>query len=246
MTYFLAPEPLTTGITVVLEGPEARHLLESRRIRPGERFALQDPAGRRFWAELVQAGRRTAHARVLEPAPVPPPPPVAVRLWVGAVKEKAAEWIVQKATELAAAELHFFPARYSPISPDELHAPRTLERWKRIALEACKQCDRQFPLAIALQPRLDALLAARPDKGVAWLLDAGGGAPERSPMAVTAGVTVLVGPEGGLAEEERLAALRGGFVAVALGPLTLRTETAVLAACAVALQVQSGGRRNGG
>lgn len=239
MTYFLAPGELAAGMTVELEGAEARHLLESRRIRPGERFALQDPAGRRFWAELLQAHRRTAHARVLGPAPVPPPPPVAVRLWVGAPKEKAAEWIVQKATELAAAELHVFPARYSPISRDDLHAPRTLERWKRIALEACKQCDRQFPPAIALQPHLDALLAARQDKGVAWLMEAGGGAPQRSPLAATAGVTVLVGPEGGLAEEERQAALRAGFAAVTLGPLTLRTETAALAACAVAMQAGS-------
>jgi 16S rRNA (uracil1498-N3)-methyltransferase len=234
MTYFLAPGDLAEGATAVLEGDEARHLLQSRRIKAGERFALQDPAGRRFWAEVIESDRRTARVRILAPAPVPPPPPVAVRLWVAAVKDKAAEWIVQKATELAVAEVHVFSAAYSPLSPDELAAPRTAQRWQRIAVEACKQCDRQYPPAIAAWPSLGALLAARPERGAAWLLDAGGGAPLRPALAQA--VTILAGPEGGLEQAERRAALDAGFAPVSLGPLTLRTETAALAGCAVALQ----------
>jgi len=240
MSYFLAPRALAEGETAVLEGEEARHLLQSRRIKAGERFALQDPAGRRFWAEVVQAGRGSAHVRILAPAPIPPAPGIAVRLWVAAVKDKAAEWIVQKATELAVAEVHAFSATHSPLSPQELSAPRTLERWQRIAVEACKQCDRQFPPPIAVWPSLEALLAGRPERGAAWLLDAGGTLPPRPPRAAAAGITVLVGPEGGLTEMERKTAIAAGFMPVALGPLTLRTETAAIAGCAVALAVGAG------
>jgi len=80
------------------------------------------------------------------------------------------------------------------------------------------------------------MLASRQDAGLAWVLDSEGEPPPHSPVAVSAGTTVLVGPEGGLSEEELAAALGAGFARVKLGPLILRTETAAIAGSAVALQ----------
>jgi len=74
MTYFLHEAPLREGETVELAGEEARHLLASRRMRPGERFALQGPDGARFEGELLEGGKGRARARILGPVAVPPPP----------------------------------------------------------------------------------------------------------------------------------------------------------------------------
>lgn len=238
MTYFLAPGELSEGASLVLQGEEAQHLLKARRMRAGERFALQDARGRRFWAELVgpeavQSERRGVRVQVLGAAPIPTLPDPPVRLWLASVKDKAAELVVQKATELGVAELHVFTARLSTVAHAELAAPRTQERWARIALEACKQCDRQAPPPLRVWPNLAALLAAGLPVGSGWLLDRDGTPPSASSGPGT-GITVLVGPEGGLTEDEIAAACAAGFARVRLGPLTLRAETAALAGCAVA------------
>jgi 16S rRNA (uracil1498-N3)-methyltransferase len=250
MTYFLAPGELSEGESIVLEGEEAQHLLKSRRMRAGERFALQDARGWRFWAELVQAepkpaepvqgNRGGARVRVHGSAPIPALPDPPVRLWLASVKDKAAEQVVQKATELGVAELHVFTAQHSTVAHAELAVARTVQRWTRIAVEACKQCDRQAPPPLRVWPSLAALLVAGVHTGSGWLLDREGAPPALAPSSASGlggGVTVLVGPEGGLTPEEIAAACAAGFTRVRLGPLTLRSETAAIAGCAVAVQV---------
>ena len=106
MTYFLAPGELSEGASLVLQGEEAQHLLKARRMRAGERFALQDARGRRFWAELVgpeavQSERRGVRVQVLGAAPIPTLPDPPVRLWLASVKDKAAELVVPQFREAA-------------------------------------------------------------------------------------------------------------------------------------------------
>ncbi len=159
MTYFLSPVPLRTGAVVIIDGPEAAHMLGARRLRPGEHFALQDGTGRRFLAELVEGGKGRATVRVLEPAPIPAPPALEVILLQAAVKEKAAEMIVQKATELGVAAIAFFPAERSAIARRQITSAKTESRWEKIAWEACKQCDRPAPPLLHILPDFPAALS---------------------------------------------------------------------------------------
>jgi 16S rRNA (uracil1498-N3)-methyltransferase len=239
MTYFLSSEALSAGSEALLDAEESQHLLKARRIRAGERFAVQDPQRRRFWAVLAEgapAKHGQARVRVLEPAPVPPLPAVTVRLWIAAVKDKALELILQKANELGVDEVQVFIADHSPMGWAELGSERLKARWNRIVWEACKQCDRPFPAHLGVWAKLSDLLGDRPQRGVAWVLDRDGLPPAPVPAAQAQGVTLLVGPEGGLTESEVQSALSAGFARISLGPLTLRTETAAIAGCAVALQ----------
>ena len=109
MPYFFSEAPLIPGKTLAVAGPEAAHLLKSRRLRKGERFAMQDSAGTRCLVELTGVNGRRAIVRVLEELPLPAPPPLNLHLLQAAVKDKAAGLIVQKATELGAASVRFFP-----------------------------------------------------------------------------------------------------------------------------------------
>ena len=244
MTYFLHDAPLESGARVELRGEEAHHLLRVRRVRVGERFALQDPQGRRFEAELLAAERHGASVTILAPLPVPPAPPLRVTLLQAAVKDKAAELLIEKCTELGVAALCFFPAARSIVAHAALAGEKTRARWQRMALEACKQSDRQFPPAIAVARDLSAALAAHPagatagaDPALGWVLDPGA---ERTAAGTLRGVApaalhVLIGPEGGLTGDEVAAATAAGYAPVRLGGTILRAETAALAACALAL-----------
>lgn len=248
MTFFLHDAPLTPGETVTLRGEEARHLLGARRVRRGERFALQDPDGRRFSAELRQADRREAQAAILAPLSVPPAPAVQVTLLQAVVKDKATEDLIDKCTELGVAALCFFPSAHAAVAREALAASRTRARWERIAWEACKQSDRQFPPSITALPGLAAALEAypaRPHAGApGWVLHP---AAERSAAELLAersaaagsvappALTVLVGPEGGLTDDEVAQAVAAGYAPVRLGGTVLRAETAALAACALAV-----------
>jgi len=242
MPYFLSSQPLQPGATVTLEGEEAAHLLKARRLRAGERLALQDPEGRRFTAELAEAGGRRATVRVLAPLPVPPLPALRLHLLQAAVKEKAAEWIVQKGTELGVAAITFFPSANGTVPPRQLGGARHLARWERIAREACKQCDRQWPPALATLPGLDAALAGSGEAGGEaerrWVLHPGasiGAAAALREGGPARAARLLVGPEGGFTDGEVAQAERAGFIPVAMGGLLLRAETAALGACALLL-----------
>ncbi|HUJ76536.1 MAG TPA: RsmE family RNA methyltransferase, partial [bacterium] len=225
MSYFLAPQALHAGDVVWLEGDEAAHILKSRRLRHGERLALQDPGGARFSAELVQAQRGRAQVRILEPQPIPALPPLGLALAVACVKEKALELVLQKATELGVASVHVFASQHSPVAYDELAAPRTLARWQRIAGEASKQCGRQFPPSLACWADLPALLRAGRLPQPGWVLH-----PDAPPAATLERpvheASVLVGPEGGFTPPELEQLRAAGFPSVSLGHLVLRTETA--------------------
>jgi 16S rRNA (uracil1498-N3)-methyltransferase len=238
MPYFLAERALAAGESYELTGEEARHAASSRRMRPGETLSLQDPEGNRFRVIVEDVRARGLRVRVAEPEPVPSLPPRRVTLLQAAAKAKAAELIVQKCTELGVAQLEFFPAAYSTVAQRELQDPKTLSRWERIAWEACKQCGRQFPPSIRIVPDLAVALSVAAGSTRRWLLDAAGGTPAQAipnPRSAEESLCLLVGPEGGFTPEELNQARAAGFDTVSLGSLTLRAETAALAACTLAL-----------
>lgn len=238
MSYFFSPQALTSGQTLTLEGEEAGHLLKSRRLRAGDVFALQDPAGLRFAAEVVSVQRHAAVVCTREKMPVPALPPVHLTLVLAAVKDKALEYVLQKATELGVADVVLFLAEHSPLTPDILTAPKALARWERILREACKQCDRQFPPSLRTAPDANAALKLVGEAGLRLALDPRASLSMAQSMASAgayASAAVLIGPEGGFSPEEVALAERSGYRGATMGQLILRADTAAIAACTLVL-----------
>lgn len=247
MSYFLSQQPLRSGARIELSGEEAHHVAGTRRMKVGEAFVLQDPDGHRFRVVLEDKAGRRLLCRVGEPVPVPALPARRLTLLQGAIKPKAAEWIVQKGTELGVAAIVFAPVQHSPVSPRDLAARGLMARWERIAWEACKQCGRAAPPALHVAGDLAAALAGHapgaPEAGgeLRWLLHPAGAVPaaaalrELDPARPPPQGRLLIGPEGGLTEAEAALAAAAGFRAVHLGELVLRAETAAVTACALAL-----------
>jgi len=236
MSYFLAPQALSSGQTFTLEGEEAGHLLKSRRLRAGDLFAVQDCDGRRYSAEVLEVRRHAAVVRAIHPVPVPELPPVRLCLIFAAVKDKALELVLQKATELGVAEIVLFPADHSPVARDDFHSPKALARWERILREACKQCDRQFPPVLRAAKDLDTAIQISGAADLRLTLDpraetSAAQCIAEAHLAKTA--TVLVGPEGGFSPEEIGRSEQAGFRPATLGGLILRADTAAIAMAAL-------------
>jgi 16S rRNA (uracil1498-N3)-methyltransferase len=143
--------------------------------------------------------------------------------------------ILQKATELGVDAIWPFASEHG------IHKPikdAQMERWQRIVLEACKQCDRARPPEIHDTREITDLMAYAPPcdtRLIFWEHETRQTLPEIFSDQNTdcQSVLFLLGPEGGFSETEIACAQREGFIPASLGPRILRAETATLAATAI-------------
>jgi 16S rRNA (uracil1498-N3)-methyltransferase len=200
-----------------------QHHLRVRRARDGERVALRDGAG------LVGIGRITLAGKAWEveiERAERQPRPAALTLAVGVADRERFGWLVEKAVELGVTRIVPLVAARSADVASRLRESH-LDKLRRQALEATKQCGAAWTVEVETPMTLERFVA-REEPGLRWLADATGEAPpaalDRSP------VSVVVGPEGGLEEDERAALVRARFLPLTLSEHTLRFETAALAA----------------
>jgi 16S rRNA (uracil1498-N3)-methyltransferase len=241
MPRFYCPAPLAEGQSLELPAGAARHA-QVLRLQPGARIALFNGAGGEFEALVEQMGRSDVRVRIAQHRPVEREAARVVRLVVGMPANERMDWLVEKATELGAASIQPVVAERCVLKLKGERAAKKQAHWQGIAVAACEQCGRNRVPAVHAALDLSewiAALAAQPP----GTLSAGRVSPLRFllsleahaqplPVAAAAGgpITLLSGPEGGLAPHEEAAALAAGFQRVTLGPRVLRAETAPIAA----------------
>lgn len=234
---FFIPEPLVADSELTLPDDVAHHLVRVLRSEPGTRFTLFNGQGGAWEAELVEAGKKTARARLLAFAPDNRQSPLHTHLGQVMSKGDRMDYAIQKATELGISEITPLTSERCELRlRGEERADKKLEHWRRVALSACEQSGRNLPPLIhepcaladwnaRLRCELKLVLAP----GVAGAL----------PAEKIASAAVLIGPEGGLSEAEITAVQAQGFQPWQLGPRVLRTETAPVVALAL-LQARFG------
>jgi 16S rRNA (uracil1498-N3)-methyltransferase len=158
------------------------------------------------------------------------PPPPATVLAVGAGDRDRFGLVAEQAAQLGATRIVPLETTWTASVATRLRDAH-LERVRRRAREALKQCDAAWAPSVADPVGLAAFLAA-PRDGSAWLADVDG--EPTAPLGAGDPVTIAVGPEGGFTPDERAACRAAGFVPVRLGPHRLRFETAALAALTLA------------
>lgn len=204
----------------VLDDGDRHHLERVRRVRPGDPFTVSDGHGRwracRFGPDVEPVG----------PIEVDEEPAPALTVAFALVKGDRPELVVQKLTELGIDRIVAFTARRSVVRWDGAKADKQVERLRRVAREAAMQCRRtRLPEVAPLATFAEVL--ALPGAAVA---DRGG-----EPLSLER-PTVLIGPEGGWAPEERALVA----TTVGLGDQVLRAETAALTAAALLGALRSG------
>ena len=227
---FYAPPEQIDGSMVRLDEDEAHHLTRVLRLGPGARVFVFDGVGAEWECEVTRAGKRDAELQPIRQLDDAVESPRALTLAQALVKGDKFDWIVQKATELGIARLVPLLATHGDVrlQKGEERIEQKLQRWRRIALEAVKQCGRRRLVEIAAPVEAAAFFAREPG---GWLLSERGGSPPNEAPAPSA---LCIGPEGGWSPDEFAAAETHGLTAISLGPRILRTETAALAAVALA------------
>jgi 16S rRNA (uracil1498-N3)-methyltransferase len=222
---YLPPSSWTE--TPFLEGDEAKHLSQVLRIQPGAVVTVFDGLGNHAQARVLSVSKQRVDL-MLELAESAPTSLPDITLVQAIPKGKNMDWIVQKAVELGVSRIQPLVTRHTIVSPGGDKA----EKWRRTALEACKQCG-QFTIPIIEDPLPFAeWLANRPSADldvIASLADNPRNFRETLQLLPDLeSITLAIGPEGDFSPEEMTAALAAGFVPVTLGDLVLRVETATM------------------
>ena len=226
--FFVSPEELA-GETLTLAGENAQHA-KVLRLKAGEQVLVCDGAGSECLCEVADS-EYTLH--ILERRASANEAAVEVSVYMAFPKADKLEHVIQKATELGAAEIVAFPSGRCVSRPDEKSLKKKLERWQKIAASAAEQSGRgRIPEVIVL-PSYKAALerAAKADKALMFYENEHAVTLR---MALEEGtwrsVSILTGPEGGLEEKEVAQAREAGFQVCTLGSRILRCETAPLCA----------------
>lgn len=227
--WVLAPEgSLCDAKTVELDAEETRHLQTALRCGPGDLVTMIDGAGWLASGEVsrIRKGLALVEVRDREQRSLPDGP--AVILAVAVLHGQAMDWAIQKAVEIGVRR--FAPVMTEHVQLSTRAAERRVGHWRRVAIQALKQCQRPWAMAVDDLRSLFELTEEVPDGLVAD--------PAGDPLVGMPGCgepTLLVGPEGGLAhaELERLDA--AGWRRVWLGPHVLRAETAAVVGAALVL-----------
>lgn len=227
------------GNTATLEGEAARHLAIVLRAEPGREYELSD--GQRVFLARVTEAKRDSVTFALEQEIPARSSPFQIDLLLAVVKFDRFEWAIEKATELGVSSITPIAAERSEMGLLAA-APKRAARWQKILFESAQQSRRLAPPALhplaqfaavvqsALRPgELRFIFSERQD--AAELRSAVEEGRAKSPVRVNR-VAIAIGPEGGWTEEELSLAVQSGFLAASLGPLILRTETAVTSAIA--------------
>ena len=228
--------PLSPGAKLALDGSQANYLCNVLRLQAGAPVLVFNGHEGEWQAALADGGRRSLSLTVEERTRAQTAT-LDLHYLFAPLKHARLDYLVQKAVELGASRLQPVLTRHAQV------ARVNLERMRANAIEAAEQCGILTLPNIAAPVALDRLLAEREASRLLVFCDED--AEVKDPVAAlmaarpTGGagalpLAVLVGPEGGFADDERAALLRSpNMVRLALGPRILRADTAAVAALAL-------------
>jgi 16S rRNA (uracil1498-N3)-methyltransferase len=221
---------LSPGLRLELPPAAGVHLAKVLRVRSGDELVVFAGDGSEYPASVESVrGNRVAVA-IGEARAVDRESPLAVTLVQCLTRADRMDVIVQKATELGVARIIPVQSRRGVVRLDAAQAESKGAHWRAIVVSACEQCGRNRLPAVEAPRRLLDYLGTLPAGDGRLLLEPGGETRRAAPIGGE--VTVAIGPEGGLDEEEIEAFRLAGFQTMSLGPRVLRTETAAIAALA--------------
>jgi 16S rRNA (uracil1498-N3)-methyltransferase len=226
--------PLPLSARALLDLPEAaaHHASRVLRLRNGDEVTLFNGEGGEFAARIERVEGREVAVSLGERRDIERESPLVVTLVQGLATGDRMDYAIQKAVELGVSAVQPVTMARSVARLDAARAEKRMLHWRQIAISACEQCGRnRIPDVLPLRD-LDDWLSQPTVASLRLLLAPDAQAALGALTRPAGGIELLAGPEGGLAPEETVAALRADFTAVRLGPRVLRTETAALAALA--------------
>ena len=229
---FYCPE-LTASPGNLIELPVAahRHAVQVLRLKAGSPLRLFNGLGLEYEAVIEHVTKRNSSARLGEKRTTDIESPLEITLLQGVSRGERMDYALQKAVELGVSRIIPVVSERCNVQLSKGRADKRMVHWQGVMISACEQSGRNVLPELCNVMQLEEAVAHN-NVGSCLVLD---------PLAETGFTTVerqhnivlLIGPEGGLSEQEIQQAITAGFKAVKFGPRILRTETATVAALAV-------------
>lgn len=222
------PEDLALNHRLDLDSQASTHLIKVLRLNEGAELRLFNGDGCEYLAHITVANKKNAQVEIS--SVLSTESKVSFPLHLGQVVSKGdrMDFTIQKATELGITDITPLWSERCDVRLKGERLEKKMEHWKKIAISACEQSGRNaIPTIHPAMNYHDWATSVKADtKLVLHTRD-------QKPLAeikAPASVALLVGPEGGITDEEVELCIQQGFTGLTLGPRILRTETAALAA----------------
>ena len=221
------------GQPVGLDGAEGRHAVTVKRMTPGESLVLIDGSGLRITATITDVQGKDTLAGLVDDIATSPEPSPRVIVVQAIPKSERAELAVDLATQAGADEILAWQADRCVSKWDAKKAPKALSKWESAAVAAAKQ-SRRTRIPAVRGPVTTRQLCQEISGARALVLheDATLRLKDLDDLDTAETIYLLVGPEGGIGEEELARLTAAGATAIKLGPEVLRTASASMVALA--------------
>ncbi len=237
MPRFFMPVAELQPAFLTLTGENAAHA-KVLRLKPGDTVTVCDGNGTDHTCTISDLSQGQVSLVVRHSAPTAAEAKCAVRIFLAFAKADKLEHVVQKATELGAAEVIAFPSKRCVSTPDAGALTKKLARWNKIAASAAAQSGRGRIPTVTAAASFDAALAQAAQAELPVLFyenEQHRTFREAIGAAAFSSAALMTGPEGGFTPEEIQTAQQAGLQICTLGPRILRCETAPLCALSALL-----------
>jgi 16S rRNA (uracil1498-N3)-methyltransferase len=226
---FYTESSLQVNKTLSLGKQESHHICQVLKLKSGQVIHLFNGNNIDYRAEIISSNRKTTSVIILEAKPGIPPSNIHTTLYLSISKGDRMDIAIQKSVELGINRIIPIISDRTVVKLDSHRTEKRMSHWIQIIISACEQSGRsEIPtlMPITTLKNISPVCTSR------YLLT-----PDTSEkltqQSISNNIGFIVGPEGGLTEDEIQHCQQLDFKAVSLGPIVLRTETAPLAALAV-------------
>lgn len=224
--------PLSADQELKMPSAAAAHLAKVLRMRPGDQTRLfNNQDGRDYPAELISVSKREVLVRTSAPTAAEPTPVLAIHLAIGISKGERMDYAIQKSTELGVCSITPLDTQRCNVRLNANRLNKKMAHWQGVIIAACEQSGRRWLPTLKPISILPEWLHNQTNSQIIMLDHLA----ENSLVTIkppTNAISLLIGPEGGLNEQEKQQAQTAGCTAMTMGPRVLRTETAPVVAIA--------------
>lgn len=235
--YFVESVDITNG-EAVITGDDVKHISRVMRYQIGDQVICSDHMGNSYQCAISAIDTKQVDLRIVAEIVESNEPMTKITLYQGLMKADKMEWVLQKGTEIGISAFVPVEMKFSVTKWEADRRDKKLDRWRKIVKEAAEQSHRSIIPDVQSAISFQSLVKERAGKHSLTVLAYEKSEHSQGILALIRqypdirDVAIIIGPEGGVSEQERLLAIEHGVQLVNLGPRILRAETAGLIAAA--------------
>ena len=230
ITRIFQPIALQIGSHIRLDESASHHVARVLRADLNDPLTIFNGQGGEYLGNITEISKKNVDVLITDFNPREAESPLALYLAQGISRGEKMDYTIQKAVELGVKKIIPLFTEHCNVKLDEDRREKRLQHWQSIIISACEQCGRNRIPEIVKPDTLENSLPALQADYCFVLAPHAEQKLSQFRIKKNQRVILLIGPEGGLSEQEIQQAKQFNFQPLALGPRVLRTETAAIAA----------------